>query len=70
MRQRWMNRGCSCGEQVLSGGKSLVRVVYMYVFGCVCPTETHLGQHACKRPGHRPEENTFVISSDLNWPGL
>ena len=44
--------------------------VYVCVFGRVCPTETLVRQHACKRPGHRPEEITFAISYVLNWPGL
>lgn len=55
---------------MLSGGKSLVGVVSVYVFGCVCPTETHVRQHACERTGHRPEEITFEIIYVLNWPGL
>ena len=36
--------------------------VCVYVFGRMCPAETHVRQHACERPGHRPEEITFVNS--------
>ncbi len=53
---------------VVQGKEPVACRVYINAFGCVCPNKTYVRQHACKRPGHRPEEITSAISYVLNLP--